>query len=346
MESPKRRSAQPGVQPGASVHISSRTVDLEQYYTNEKLSRSLLTLAMEQDVDENALFVEPAVGEGAIYEGLPKTRRIGVELCEKVDISDPDLHIGQDFLTFALPPEHKDRSVIVVGNPPFGRDAQIRFLNHAAELQCKSLTVVFILGLSMRKWSNIFKVHKTLHLVDEHIVPKEMSYFFNGGKKVSVPTVIQIWTRKTDPRTSDPEFITEDSDFEVLPRGAWDEANIVLKRFASPNCLGDVGIVGKDIFIEEEGEGKQVNAYYQNRKRFGTVVAKSGEQGTLMLIKARDVDMVASRLKDLWKKGTFKEYVYDTTSNVGKAVCINREELFTLYNEPSRIMRERKYLKN
>lgn len=335
----------PGVQPGASVHVSSRIVDHDQYYTNEKLAKAILSLAMDQDKDKDALFIEPSVGGGVIYNGLPSNRRIGIELCKKDDWCDPDLHLGQDFLTFTLSPEHKDRSVIVVGNPPFGRDAQIHFLNHTADLKCKSLTVVFILGLSMRKWSNLFKVNKNLHLIDERIVPRELSYFFKGDKKVPVPTVIQIWTRKKEARVPDPKFITEDSDFEVLSCGAWREANIAIKRFASLNCIGEVGIIGKDIFMEE-GEGKQVISYYTNRKRFGTVVAKSGDQGTLMLIKAHDVDKVASRLRDLWKNGhgTFRDYVYDTTSNIGNAVCINKGELFTLYNDPSRIIRERKYL--
>ena len=33
-----RPGVQPGVRPGAGVHVSSRTVGLEQYYTNDALA--------------------------------------------------------------------------------------------------------------------------------------------------------------------------------------------------------------------------------------------------------------------------------------------------------------------
>ena len=346
-----KRACQPGVQPGAARHIASRDVGHEQYYTNERLAKRLLTLALDQDNEGDALFFEPSVGRGVIYSGLPEKRRLGVELCKDADWCqnkpEANLYLGQDFFDFELPCEYKDRSLVVVGNPPFAGDMQVRFLNHAAELECRSLTVVFILGLSMRKWSNIGKVNKSLHLTDERIVPRKMSYFLNHGKKVTVPTVIQVWTRKNELRTSDPELVKEDPTFKVLPCVDWRQANIVLKRFASLACLGEIGVVGKDVDICKEA-GKQVNAYFrkQPRKRFGTVVGKSGAQGTLMLIKAHDVDRVASEIRALWNKGkgTFKEYVNETTSNVGNGVCINKEELFTLYNKPDSIMRARRYL--
>lgn len=260
-------TVQPGVQPGAGVHVSSRTVGLEQYYTNDALAARLTTLAIETDETGDALFLEPSVGRGAVYDKLPPDRRLGVELCEDDDWcdakakADPNLFLGTDFLEFDLPPEYRDRAVIVVGNPPFAGDAQIRFLNRAAELECSSLTIVFVLGLSMRKWSNLFKVHERLHLVDERIVPRDASHFLDRGRKVTVPTVVQ---------------------FDVLGCSDWRRANILLKRFASPACLGEVGVVGKDVVARPE-EGKQVTAYYadKTRRRFGTVVAKSGAQGAV-----------------------------------------------------------------
>lgn len=337
---------QPGVQPGAARHIASRVVEREQYYTNENLAEKLVSMALDQDIGGDALFLEPSVGDGVVYAKLPERRRIGVEICEDVKINCPDdgLRLGQDFLKFDLPVSARDRSVIVVGNPPFGGDAQIRFLNHAARLECKSLTIVFILGLSMRKWSNIFKVDERLHLVDERIVPRAASHFKNHGARVTVPTVVQVWKRKNEPR-SDPELLEENEEFDVLPCVEWRRANIVLKRFASLSLLGEVGVVGEDVdFVQKTG--KQVNAHLRRRpcRRFGTVVGKSGAQGTLMLIKARNVDKVAARIRTMRADGTFREYANATTSNVGNGVCVNKRELFTLYRDPRSITRTRKYL--
>lgn len=336
------------------MHVSSRTVGLEQYYTNDALAERLTAIAMDMDETGDALFLEPSVGRGAVYDKLPHDRRLGVELCEddewrSTPEPDPNLLLGRDFLKFDLPPEHRDRAVIVVGNPPFGGDAQIRFLNRAAELECSSLTVIFVLGLSMRKWSNLFRVHERLHLIDERIVPRDASHFLDRGKKVTVPTVVQTWTRRDHPRTSDPKLLRKNHLFDVVGCADWRRANVVLKRFASPACLGEVGVVGEDVVLRPEGEGKQVTAYYvgqKERKRFGTVVGKSGAQGTVMLIAARDVHAVARRLRKLWGggEGAFREYARDTTSNVGNGVCVNREEVFTLYEDPKSITRERKYL--
>lgn len=58
-----RKRKQPGVQPGASCHIASRAVLLEEYYTNSWLAEKVATLAMEEGAD---LYLEPAVGGGAI----------------------------------------------------------------------------------------------------------------------------------------------------------------------------------------------------------------------------------------------------------------------------------------
>lgn len=65
-----------------------------------------------------------------------------------------------------------------------------------------------------------------------------------------------------------------------------------------------------------------------------------------MLIEARDVDAVARRLRMLWGKGdgAFKAYARETTTNVGNGVCVNRDEVFTLYEDPKSITREIKYL--
>ena len=335
---------QPGVAPGASRHVSSRDINSEEYYTNDWLAKKVAAIASKFEAD---LYVEPAVGGGAIYQHLPTSKRCGVEI-EDVTPFDENVRTKHDFFDFQLSARCADNYTVVVGNPPFAGATQIRFLNHASSL-CENVVIVFVMGLSMRKWSNIVKVDKYLHLEKEWIVPRQYSWFMNHGKKVKVPTVVQVWRRKLTHIRQDVHFdpVPGDAAFCVLPCTRWKEANLVVKRFASLACVGEPGLVQESSngvqFVEVDG---QVLAYDDTAsRRFGTVVSKSGAQGTLMLLKCNNAAQVFGRIHSLWKNSIFRDYTTDATSNVGNGVCINKEELVTIYNgRAGEITRKRSYL--
>lgn len=326
---------QPGVLPGAERHISSRNVKCEEYYTNEWLSEKVANIAKSFDAE---LYIEPAVGGGAIYKHLPETKRMGVEIRDG-DPFDDRVSMGTDFFDFHVPVEDSHKRIVVVGNPPFAGTTQVRFINHVASWPCSDIVVVFILGLSMRKWSNISKLDKRLHLTEEFVVPRNHSWFTLSGRKVTVPTVVQIWKKSLGEPRRDVRFDTESSEFCVLPCHRWRDANLVVKRFASLACVGQPS---KDVrFVTENG---QVNAYEDSR-RYGTVVSKSGAQGTLMLLRCADTDVVYRKIHDAWRDGVFREYTTEASSNVGNAVSINKNELITIYNGRARdIIRNVSYL--
>jgi len=326
---------QPGVSPGAERHISSRVVECEEYYTNEWLSEKVANIAKSFDAD---LYIEPTVGGGAIYRHLPETKRVGIEIRDGVPF-DERVCMGTDFFDFNVPLEHSNKRIVVVGNPPFAGTTQVKFINHVAAWPCKDVIIVFILGLSMRKWSSISKVDERLHLTEDLVVPRNHSWFTHSGRKVTVPTVVQIWRKVADGPRRDVHFDTKSSEFCVLPCHRWREANLVVKRFASIACVGQPSKNFR--FVTENG---QVNAYDGSR-RYGTVVSKSGAQGTLMLLSCADADAVYRVIYDAWRGGDFKNYTTESSSNVGNAVSINRSELITIYNGRARdITRRISYL--
>jgi len=326
---------QPGVSPGAERHISSRDVEREEYYTNQWLSEKVANIAKSFDAD---VYIEPAVGGGAIYRHLPETKRVGVEIRDGVPF-DERVCMGTDFFDFHVPVEDSHKRIVVVGNPPFAGTTQVQFINHVASWPCDDVIIIFILGLSMRKWSNISKVDERLHLSEELVVPRNRSWFTRSGRKVTVPTVVQTWRKSSSEPRRDVRFDTESSEFCVLPCHRWREANLVVKRFASLACVGQSS---KDVrFVTENG---QVNAY-EDSKRYGTVVSKSGAQGTLMLLSCTDADAVHRVIYDAWQEGVFREYTTEASSNVGNAVSINKSELITIYNGRARdIIRPISYL--
>ena len=133
---------------------------------------------------ETYLWVDPSAGAGAFLSQLPSPR-VGF------DLAPADFESRQaDFLDW-VPPEGFPRR-IVVGNPPFGRNASlaIRFFNHAAQ---HAEIVAMILPRSIRKPSLRRRLDRMFHLVDEVLLPDNA--FFCDGKPAAVRTVFQVWER-------------------------------------------------------------------------------------------------------------------------------------------------------
>lgn len=89
------------------------------------------------------------------------------------------------------PKTNNNGNTIVVGNPPFGKNASlaVRFFNHAATF---SRRIAMIFPRTFRKDSIVNRLNRYFHLDDEMLLP-DHSFEFNG-RSCSVPTVFQIWT--------------------------------------------------------------------------------------------------------------------------------------------------------
>ena len=174
--------------------------DLDQFYTNPKIGKRFVEKVDElYDLRSFDHVVEPSMGEGFIYDYLPTTNRVGLD----IEKNHPDCLEG-DFLKWN--PEKSGieyepllgqaPNIGFVGNPPFGRSSglAIEFFEHCANY---SDMVSFIIP---RTWMK-YVIHKRLPsdfgLYWQAILPD--AAFILNGKPYEVRCVAQCWSR-FDPR--------------------------------------------------------------------------------------------------------------------------------------------------
>ena len=170
--------------------------DLDQFYTNPKIAERFVKKVDElYDLSSYDHVIEPSMGEGFIYDYLPTTNRIGLD----IEKNHPDCLEG-DFLKWK--PEKsgieyepllgKNPKIAFVGNPPFGRSSglAIEFFEHCANY---SDMIAFIIP---RTWMK-YVIHKRLPsdfgLYWQAILPDES--FILNGKPYEVRCVAQCWSR-------------------------------------------------------------------------------------------------------------------------------------------------------
>jgi hypothetical protein len=164
---------------------------LDQFFTRDDVAaRCLERLYRHVDPKSDAHFwIEPSAGSGAFFDQMP-TPRIGMDIAPlRHDI------LPSDF--FAWTPWTSTRSTIVVGNPPFGKNAAIarRFFDHAASF---ADIVAFILPRTFQKPNFVNRLDRHMHLIDE--MPLDDCSFEFKGVPYAVPTVFQIWEKRVELR--------------------------------------------------------------------------------------------------------------------------------------------------
>lgn len=166
----------------------------------------------------DVLYLEPSAGAGAFLDLLPKTNRLGLDIVP----NHPEV-FAQDFLAYELPETFANLPIIVVGNPPFGRNSSlaVKFVNKAATI---ADIVAFILPKTFQKRSTVRRLDPRLHLIAEHELPS-FSFSFEG-RPWDVPCVFQIWERRAELRV-DVTGPRNHSDFWFVRRG---EADFAIRR--------------------------------------------------------------------------------------------------------------------
>lgn len=163
---------------------------LDQFYTRAEVAEELYVWFRAQcalhnpGVLEAPTFIEPSAGTGSFLRLLPPG-----SLAFDIDPRGPGI-VEADFLRMQLP---RSGHLVVIGNPPFGRNASlaIRFFNHAATA---ASVIAFIVPLTFEKVSVQNRLDLRFHMLAEKPVPKD-GFMFEGRRK-HVPATIQIWVRK------------------------------------------------------------------------------------------------------------------------------------------------------
>ncbi len=162
----------------------------DQFYTKETVAKSCIQqiLAVVPDAS-HCIWVEPSAGNGAFLHQIPSTiERMGLDIEPKAkDITK------QDYLQWVPPPSTK-KDILVVGNPPFGRQSSLAKSFIAKSCQFAKV-IAFILPKSFTKPSMFNAFDLKFHLLYSKELEKDS--FVLNGEKYDVPCVFQIWEKKT-----------------------------------------------------------------------------------------------------------------------------------------------------
>tara|TARA_Y100000592_G_scaffold1556_1_gene2602 strand:+ start:1048 stop:1833 length:786 start_codon:yes stop_codon:yes gene_type:complete len=155
---------------------------LDKYYTKPEIAELCLS-SIEGSYD---LWLEPSAGAGAFLRRLPNPR-VGLDLSP-----DDDEILEQDFFTWTPP---KNKSIAVVGNPPFGTNSSlaIKFFNEAAKW---ATLIAFIVPKTFKKVSVQNKLSFNWVIANEIDLPlKSFQLLDDKGNlsDYSVPCVWQVW---------------------------------------------------------------------------------------------------------------------------------------------------------
>ncbi|WP_162925070.1 SAM-dependent methyltransferase [Aurantiacibacter odishensis] len=208
-----------------AVRVSEREKArrLDQFYTRAEVVEDLLDWYRVKRIEHNLLrfqrtrIIEPSAGTGAFLRKLP----LGSEGYD-IDPKAPGIRQGNFFVL----PLSLDDPLLVIGNPPFGKNASmaIKFFNRAAQA---ASVIAFIVPRTFQKVSVQNRLDLSFHLVDEILVPKD-AFIFEGERK-HVPAVFQIWVKK-DVRRQKIALPKAHADFEFLRAGEAHKANFAIQR--------------------------------------------------------------------------------------------------------------------
>ena len=170
---------------------------LDKFYTKPAIARRLVTTL---DLGEYETIVEPSCGAGAFVAALKEKLLSGSgersqPALHFIDVASAEPAHRADFFDWTPPPPAAGGGgkCLVVGNPPFGKNASlaVRFFNRAALF---ADTVAFIVPRTFQKRSTHNKLDLRFHLQREEVL--EVDAFTFCGEPYAVPCVWQVWAKR------------------------------------------------------------------------------------------------------------------------------------------------------
>lgn len=157
---------------------------LDKFYTKENIGKTIVSYIDQKNYD---LIIEPSAGAGSISELLDKKKTVAIDLePEQNDI------LNMDWFDYKIPQDKK--SVLVIGNPPFGNRNNLskKFIKHALKFD-NVKTIAFILP-------NVYKKHTNQMVFPENwrlarIIDLPYNSFILNGDDYNVPCSFFVWTQ-------------------------------------------------------------------------------------------------------------------------------------------------------
>lgn len=180
---------------------------LDKYYTKPLAVRHCIDALFAANLDhEYDLVIEPSAGAGAFLHAFPHKNKIGMDI-------DPE-HCGitrQDWLAYI--PSPKYRSILVIGNPPFGQyhSLSTAFIHHAMRY-ANVQTVAFVLPNVYKKYTRQRVIAPGWRIANIAALPRNS--FTLLGEDYHVPSAFFIfdYSQGKDLRC-DPNKYSETKDF-------------------------------------------------------------------------------------------------------------------------------------
>jgi len=209
-----------------------RTDEKDQFYTDENVAKKCIDIIVElYPKTKKYLWIEPSAGNGSFYKNI-KYEKIGIDIDPKYEGI-----IKEDYLKWNY--SGKDKNVILVGNPPFGKQSSLAkmFIKRGCEY---ADIIAFILPKSFTKPSMTNAFDRKFHCMHTSDIEKD-AFLIQGNKRYDVPCIFQIWERKSEDRKIEDKI--PENGFEYV-KGVDKDIDIALRR---------VGVfAGKSFLYEPE----------------------------------------------------------------------------------------------
>lgn len=193
---------------------------LDKFYTKPEIVDWCLNTIDYQKYD---LVIEPSVGSGSFYSKLNHKNKIGIDLKPELGPLN-ELHnvITHDFLTWELNEFPYPKNILLIGNPPFGRNGSLalKFIKKGCNM---GADIAFILPKGYKKQSMYDKIPLNYEKVLEIDLPHNC--FSYNGVDYDVPCVWQIYKKSNIIRKK--EIKLKPKHFEFTDK---DNANLAIRR--------------------------------------------------------------------------------------------------------------------
>ena len=215
------------------------------------LAKEYVRDVLERWTDPGVLFIDPAAGQGAFAAPLGQSGR-------RLRAVDPDPRIrGMKPREFLEAPNifgGGESPTVVVGSPPFGRNAGaiVKYFNYAAHHGADG--IAFVVPRSFRKPSVQKRLDAMYHLQVDRDVPRNA--FLRDGGSHDVACAWQVWTRGDSERVvREPPNVDH-----LISYTTPDLAEFAVRRAghgAGGVVTGDIGSLAtaSHYFLREERDG-------------------------------------------------------------------------------------------
>lgn len=180
---------------------------IDKFYTHPDVAKKCIELVPE--LDSYSLIVEPSAGSGSFSSQLD---------CLAYDIEpEGEGIIQQDWLQIE---PFKEKSLLVIGNPPFGSRSSLAKSFIKKSILVGAETIAFILPNTFSKLSNQSKTlfPEEWKLIIEKKLENVESDFLIDGKPYHVPCTFYVWTKRESEINLRQIALEKSLDFDFMPR--------------------------------------------------------------------------------------------------------------------------------